>query len=462
MKGVEEQYADTSNKRSRKQVGLQAKAPAVHVALFGKHRVWRDFVSLNASNDATLTGLYEDVYCRCLRVLQSGVWGTDLGLVVPRFHHLVFGLNSPTSVVAGTIVGSADALGRQHPLMLAVHIQDMFYHRSIPQLTPMVRNLASQVMELTDESAILQALRRAEAWFSVRLESSPPLLPDHARGLLQGLLSSPYLDGDGEGLHRIVYQLVGHDPTGIDIPWKSPPDLRDRLPAQIRVRLDPNHPEQMIDRYFCFLRFLCGDHFPFLAFAPFDKPWADLIMGAMSDAEITPLLKLPEDPTVDGIPADSPEFDPEPYTHAIPFNLDAPFREALRTLRERALEAPPEPDDAADGERSRIMDLRTHIFEANDSANASILENSLMQKILLLLAILVAVVVFSLGAFLLLKQFSQACRPTPPSALAGRLETPPNSLTDRVFPGSSALSGQSPPLAMVPMSCRRSHTDATV
>ena len=95
-------------------VGALAPAPpAVRLALFGKHPAWRDFVAVNPTEDNLLSSTYEDVYCRCLTTLQSGVWGDDPAAVVPHFHHAVVRLWPAGDVVVGVLAGSADMLGRQ-------------------------------------------------------------------------------------------------------------------------------------------------------------------------------------------------------------------------------------------------------------------------------------------------------------------------------------------------------------
>ncbi len=348
--------------------------PGVHLALFGKHPAWRDFVALNPAEDGLLTATYEEVYCRCLDALQGGVWGPDPRAVVPQFRHALARVLPGGEVVLGVLVGSSDGLGRQQPLMLAACCRGSCYHRAVPGLLAPVVSLGGRLGTLADESAVAAALEAAAADFRERLRAMPPPVPGHAAALLGGLLSRAPFAGPGEELHRVVYQLVGHDAAVIGAPWERPRGFEERLPVQVRVPVPTTDPAPAVEEWLTFARFLCGTAHPETFFVSFGRPWGDLVLGAPGEAELAVLLKLPEGDLADSgggpdLPAALADS-PEPLTHCVPFSLDDPFRAAIERLREAARNPPPEPKEWVPEERSAVMEVTAVAVDMGGSVGA--------------------------------------------------------------------------------------------
>jgi hypothetical protein len=348
----------------------------VHLALFGKHPAWRDFVAINPAADDLLSATYEDVYCRCLGALQSGVWGPDPGAVVPHFHHAVVRLWPAGDAVVGILVGSVDGLNRHQPLMLAACCRGVCYHRAIPCLLPAVTELARRLRRARDETAVTDLLRASADEFTALIQGTPEPSSGHPADLLRSLLCEPGLAGPGEELHRIVYQMIGHDAGVLVGPWETPRGLADRLPVQARLAIHSPEPAEAIEQWLTFARFLCGRGERLTLFASLGRTWADLIVGIPTETELAAILRLPEGEQT--APADGAEVpaallkSPEPLTQCVPFNLDDDFRARVSTLRQEALAPPAEPVACLEPERSRVHDMTVAAFDMGERVQTAL------------------------------------------------------------------------------------------
>jgi len=358
-------------------VGALAPAPpAVRLALFGKHPAWRDFVAVNPTEDNLLSSTYEDVYCRCLTTLQSGVWGDDPAAVVPHFHHAVVRLWPAGDVVVGVLAGSADMLGRQQPLLLAACCRGVCYHRAIPSLMPALPGLARRVRLARADQEVEVLLHTASGEFGLLVQGTPPPLPNHAGQVLRALLDLPELAASGEGLHRIVYQLIGHDASAVVGPWETPRGFADLLPAQVRIGMHSPEPAEAIEQWLTFARFLCGRECPLTLFASLGRTWGDLIVGSPTETGLAAILRLPEGEMTS--PAEGLEIpaallnSPEALTHCVPFSLDDPFREAVARIRQQAMDPPTEPIACLEPERSRVHEVKTAVFDIGECVQSAL------------------------------------------------------------------------------------------
>lgn len=351
-------------------------APEVHLALFGKHPAWRDFVAANPAEDNLLTATYEDVYCRCLATLQSGVWGDDLAAVVPHFHHALVRLWPAGDVVIGILVGSADGLGRQQPMMLGACCRRLCYHRAIRSLLPALPGLARRVRLAREAQEVADLLQAAGTEFAGLVRGSPPSPPGHATQVLRALLELPELAASGEGLHRIVYQLVGHDVSSLVGPWEAPRGFADLLPTQVRVGIHTPEPAEAAEQWLTFVRYLCGIDHPLTLFASLGRTWGDLIVGTPTETGLAAILRLPEGEQTS--PAEGLEIPaalmnaPEPLTHCVPFSLDEAFRRAIARIRQEAQDAPPEPIACLNAEKPHGLDMKTAVSDIGERVHSAL------------------------------------------------------------------------------------------
>jgi|GEM_PF-3571413 len=350
--------------------------PEVRLALFGKHPGWRDFVAINPTADELLAATYAEVYCRCLSALLSGAWGPDPAAVVPHFHHLLVRLWPGGEVVVGTLLGSADGLNRQQPLMLVGRCPGVCYHRAIPSLLPVLTQTGWSLRPLRDEQEVTGLLKAAASELSVAVQGTPAPAPGHAAEVLRALLTQSPFAGPGEELDRIVYQLVGHEPSALAGPWEVPRGFGERLPVQVRVALTTPEPAQAAEQWLTFARFLCGRGHPLTLFASLGRTWGDLIAGTPTETELAAILRLPEGELT--APPEGLEVppglrnSPEPLTQCVPFSLDEAFRARVAQVRQDALAPPPEPIAGTESERSRAKEMTAVALEVGGRVHSAL------------------------------------------------------------------------------------------
>ncbi|MBT3376058.1 MAG: DUF2094 domain-containing protein [Lentisphaerae bacterium] len=281
--------------------GSDAGGPALHVALFGKHPAWADFLSVGLETDE-LRLLEQVLFDQGIDGnIASGVWGDpkERGQeIVERFNHAFVMLNG-----AGLLIGqwwpSRDRVGRSRPLAVCIQTESIPFARAIrvvfAQLhgtVPCLQGESSQQGVVAIVDGLRVALRAA-----LCPSSLPP--PDHELSFCPSLswfLAHDVLSGDGDSLLRLLFLV------------KEALDFAESQPQHLRLPVCGTDAVETGVRWLDLLTRHFAPDQPCLLLMPADAAWVDLVVGQPDSLTLLCLGNRSQDNALDDDLSVAPSF----------------------------------------------------------------------------------------------------------------------------------------------------------